>query len=42
MLAMGAARIRARPGGHDDKQLVADGGPGAGPAAQRVAVLVWR
>jgi hypothetical protein len=27
--AMEAARIRARPGGRDDKQLVADGGPGA-------------
>jgi hypothetical protein len=33
---MEAARIRTRPGGHDDKQLVADGGPEAIDAAQRV------
>jgi hypothetical protein len=36
--AMEAAQRRARPGGPDDKQLVADGGPEAIGAAQRVAV----
>ena len=35
--AMEAARIRALPGGADDKQLAADGGPEADGAAQRVA-----
>jgi hypothetical protein len=38
MAVVEAARIRARPGGPDDKQLMADGGPGADGAAQRVAV----
>jgi hypothetical protein len=39
---MEAARIRACSGGSDDKQLVADGGPGADDAAQRVAERLHR